>query len=578
MGKIKLLPEELVKKIAAGEVIERPASVVKELVENSLDAQAKSITVAVKHGGKQLIRVTDDGEGMGTDDAINSLKRYATSKIQTWEDIFRVKSFGFRGEALPSIAAVSRLTLLTRTSESDFGIEIKATGGAIESVRETGISLGTTVEVLDLFFNIPARRKFLRSEHSEFVAILDSLTIFALGNPEVNFRIYKENKLTADFSACTNLRERIAQVYGLEVVEALVPVQVDTSGIKISGFITAPEVNRVNRTGQYFFINQRPVKSSALSFALFQGYEEMLPTGRFPLAFLFFNLEPSRIDVNVHPNKKEVRIENEREVQLLLIDSVRKALRPKNKFPQTPAIEASFPLQKEYSPIFSLGQVQERLAQWEEKGKKLYFNKSEPVQLGFDKKEPRILGQFQGTYIIAEWEEELIIVDQHAAHERIIYEQILQNIRSAHPPAQLQLIPITFLLDYREKEVLEEYLPLLTKLGFGINDLGRNSFSLDAVPSFFVESEPKQLILDFIHETMEKQFPAKTSEDKIKVLAAGLACKSKTIKGFSFLHTEKATHLLRSLFKTQQPYTCPHGRPTCIRFTNEDLAKQFKRR
>ncbi|HPD61549.1 MAG TPA: DNA mismatch repair endonuclease MutL, partial [Thermodesulfobacteriota bacterium] len=332
MGKIKVLPEMLINKIAAGEVIEKPASVVKELVENSLDANAKNISVTVKHGGKQLIRVTDNGEGMGSEDAISSLQRHATSKIENLEDIFRIRSFGFRGEALPSIAAVSRLTLLTRPSEAESGTEVKATGGVIESVREAGVGLGTTVEAADLFFNIPARKKFLRSERSEFVGILDTLTVFALGNPTVDFRLYKDNKLVAEFPSCASLRERIAQIHDEDVVEALIPLQVNTPEIKISGFITAPEVNRINRTGQYFFINARPIKSPALSFSLLHGYEEMLPRGRFPLAFLFFSIELSRVDVNVHPNKKEVRIENEREVQTLLIEAVQQALHTKNKF------------------------------------------------------------------------------------------------------------------------------------------------------------------------------------------------------------------------------------------------------
>ncbi|HJX30453.1 MAG TPA: DNA mismatch repair endonuclease MutL, partial [Thermodesulfobacteriota bacterium] len=333
MGKIKVLPEMLINKIAAGEVVEKPASVVKELVENSLDANAKNISVTVKHGGKQLIRVTDNGEGMGPEDAISSLQRHATSKIENLEDIFRIQSFGFRGEALPSIAAVSRLTLSTRPSEAESGTEIHVTGGEIESVREAGTGSGTTIEAADLFFNIPARKKFLRSERSEFVAVLDTLTVFALGNPAVDFRLYKDNKPAAEFPSCVSLRERIAQIHDDDVAEALIPLQVNTPEIKISGFITAPEVNRVNRTGQYFFINGRPIKSPALSFSLLHGYEEMLPRGRYPLAVLFFSIALSRVDVNVHPNKKEVRIENEREVQTLLIETVQQALHTKNKFP-----------------------------------------------------------------------------------------------------------------------------------------------------------------------------------------------------------------------------------------------------
>ena len=588
MGKIKILPEMLINKIAAGEVIERPASVVKELVENSLDANAKNISVTIKHGGKQLIRVTDNGEGMGPEDAVSSLQRHATSKIENLEDIFRIGSFGFRGEALPSIAAVSRLTFLTRPSEAESGTEIKATGGVLESVREAGVALGTTVEATDLFFNIPARKKFLRSERAEFVAILDTLTVFALGNPAVDFRLYKDNKLAAEFPACGSLRERIAQIHDDKVVKALIPLQANTSEIKIAGFITAPEANRVNRTGQYFFINGRPIKSPALSFSLLHGYEEMLPGGRFPLAFLFFNIELSRVDVNVHPNKKEVRIENEREVQTLLIEAVQQALHTKNKFPTAQVMGARRHSENgsPYTASPAPGLIREGPAEAfsvEVKNKAETFSFLAPDQAVkeediFETKSPKILGQFQATYIVAEWEGKLLIIDQHAAHERIMYEKILDILMNSPSPSQRHLIPITFSLDYREQEVMEEYFPLLEKMGFGINNLGRNTFSLDAVPSFLEGVEPKQLLLDFIHDTMEGQLPSGAFDDKRKALAASIACKAKSVKGYSHLIPEKMEHLVKTLFQTKQPFTCPHGRPTCITLTNNDLEKQFGRK
>jgi len=599
MGKIKVLPEMLINKIAAGEVVEKPASVVKELVENSLDANANTVSVTIKHGGKQLVRVTDNGEGMGPEDAVHSLQRHATSKIENLEDIFRIRSFGFRGEALPSIAAVSRLTLLTRPSEAEAGTEIKVTGGEIESVREAGVGLGSTVEAADLFFNIPARKKFLRSERSEFVAILDTLTVFALGNPAIDFRLYKESKLAAEFPSCVSLRERIAHIHDKDVAEALIPLQANTPEIKISGFITAPEVNRVNRTGQYFFINGRPIKSPALSFSLLHGYEEMLPRGRYPLGFLFFNIALSRVDVNVHPNKKEVRIENEREVQTLLIEAVQQALHTKNKFPTVQVMgargqaENGYPWGRERSVLYpeytaspALGFIREAPAD----PFSVEFTNTLPAfpflvsdqaakeEKTFEMKNPKILGQFQATYLVAEREGKLLIIDQHAAHERIMYEKILDILMNSSSPSQLHLIPITFALDYREQEVMEEYLPLLEKMGFGINNLGRNTFSVDAAPSFLEGVEPKQLLLDFVHDAMERQCSGKAFDDKMKSLAASIACKTKSIKGSSHLLPEKMEHLVKSLFQTKQPFTCPHGRPTCITLTNNDLEKQFGRK
>ncbi|MBW1678760.1 MAG: DNA mismatch repair endonuclease MutL [Deltaproteobacteria bacterium] len=600
MGKIKILPEKVVNKIAAGEVIERPASVLKELIENSLDAQAQNISVIIKHGGRELIRVTDNGEGMGREDAEHSLKRHATSKIEVLEDIFQIRSFGFRGEALPSIAACSRLTLLTRESGAELGTEIKVAGGSIESTREAGTAKGTTVEVADLFFNTPARRKFLRTERAEFIAIVESLTTFSLGNPTVDFRLVKDNKLSIDYPSCVSLRERIAQIHDKDVVQALIPIKDNTSEINISGFITSPEVTRVNRTGQYFYINNRPIKSPALSFALHQGFEETLPANRHPMAFLFFSIESSRVDVNVHPNKREVRLTNEREVQKLLMETIRVTLHTKRRFPKVHLLNSrkkeegldqdsggrvsgfTYP---ESNGSLALSRIHETPPEFScpEKSKEaVTFNLPAAEQpLRFEEKGEdkisKILGQFQSTYIIAENDGKLLVIDQHAAHERIMYEKILDTLMNAQSPAQLQLIPITFSLDYREQEILEEYLPILEQIGFGINNLGRNTYCLDATPTFLDSEDSKQLLLDFIHDAMEGH-PPRSFEDKKKALAASIACKSKSVKASSRLLPEKMEHLVKSLFQAKQPFTCPHGRPTCITLTNEDLGKHFGRK
>jgi len=600
MKKITLLPENVINKIAAGEVVERPASVVKELLENSLDAGANSISVAIKHGGRELIRVTDNGEGMDREDAGNSLKRHATSKIDNMEDIYCVRSFGFRGEALPSIAAVSRLSLLSRRSDIQTGTEIKVVGGRTESIRQTGMAPGTTVEVAHLFFNTPARKKFLRTERAELIAILDILTTFSLGNSTVDFKFLKDDKLYGKYPGCISLEERIAQVNSKEIADGLIPLDAQAAEIKISGFIAEPGVSRVNRTGQYFFINNRPVKNLSLSFALQQGYGEMLPHRRYPFAVLFFEIESSRVDVNVHPNKKEVRVAKERDIQKILLDTVKATLHAQKRIPSVRLTT----IQKDSSDLIMKPERRHDNFSYFESNGLLSPNKvnegkhespysetnEDSDALGeadnFKKlkrdsqiqiSNTKIIGQYQATYIIAEIDGNLFIIDQHAAHERIMYEKLLDRLISADSPSQRHLMPIIFSLDYREQEMLEEYLPTLEQIGFGINSLGRNTYSLDAVPDFLDLEHPRRLILDFLHDAIEGHNP-RTLEDKRKRIAANIACKSKSVKGASYLLPEKMDFLVKSLFQTKQPFICPHGRPTCITLTKEDLEKQFGRR
>lgn len=602
MGTIKVLSEAVINKIAAGEIIERPGSAVKELVENSLDAGARNVAVTVRHGGRELIRVTDNGSGMGPADAADSLKRYATSKIETEEDIFRIRSFGFRGEALPSIAAVSRLTLLTRPEGASIGTEVVVHGGVIESIRETGIGVGTTVEVAHLFFNTPARRKFLRSERAELLFVGEVLTTAALGNPAIEFKLYTDKRLVVEYPACLSLRDRIAQIHDEEVAGGLIPVQASAEAVAISGFITAPEISRVNRSGQCFFINNRPIRSPGLSFALQQGYGEVLPHNRFPLAFLFLDIDTARVDVNVHPTKREVRIAHEREVQKTLIDAIQQALHTRGDFPSLRVTEARTgaeepPLRWERRGSASSARYPDLNGppapmlisearpsalygrQEQESGSSSSSSLQETTlaRIRADASALRVLGQFHSTYIVAEEGDTLLIIDQHAAHERIIYEKLLLLLEQADVPGQRSLIPITFTLDYREQEVLEEYLPLLKKLGFGINNLGRNTYSLDATPVLLEAENPRQLILDFLHEAMATDFP-RTFDAKQKALAASMACKSKAVKGASHLVGEKMTALARCLFDAQNPFTCPHGRPTCIVLSRKDLERQFGRK
>jgi len=591
MGLIHLLSENVINKIAAGEVVERPASVVKELVENSLDAGAQTITVTVKHGGKALIRVTDDGHGMDADDAQAALQRHATSKITSVEDIFRVQSFGFRGEALPSIAAVCRMDLKTRKQDEVAGTALSVEGGRIISVRESGASPGTTVEARDLFFNTPARKKFLRSERAEYLAIADVLTTFALGNPNVHFCLLHDRKQAVDYPSCTTLMERIRHLFDKDVIDALIPLAGTIQEIGITGFITDTSVSRVNRTGQYFFVNHRPIKSPALSFALQQGYENLLPPKRHCLAFLFLAIDHGRVDVNVHPNKREVRVANEREVQKLLVDVVRETLHVQRGFSRMGSISMERPWQHPEKPpwkpsvlpcqrgVESAAEVREPQSPFTRSDDRNSNRLSSPQQLMLERdaiSPIRVIAQFEATYILAECEETLFIIDQHAAHERIVYEKLLERFETNRTPSQRQLIPVTFSVDYREQEVLDAWLPQLEKIGFGINNLGRNTYSLDAAPSLLADEDLKELIRDVIHQMMEWQ-QSTAMEDKHKALAAAVACKQKTVKAASRLSREAMDQLVKDLFQTKQPYYCPHGRPTCITLTVHDLEQRFGR-
>jgi DNA mismatch repair protein MutL len=426
------------------------------------------------------------------------------------------------------------------------------------------------------------------------------MTTFALGNPSVAFKLVKDKSMIVEYPSCVSLRERTMQIYDNEVADALIVVQADTPEVAVSGFVTAPEVSRINRTGQYFFINNRPIKSQALSFALRQGFEDALPQNRHPLAFLFFDIELSRVDVNVHPNKKEVRIAHEREVQKLLMESIRIALHGRRKFPRVHLAKnreekeewssthgggISFVPYPESNGSLALNVVQEARAEHP------YLKENQNVaalsapfseqSLELEEEDgvgiPRVIGQYHSTYIVADNSGELLIIDQHAAHERVMYEKTLDILKSAEISSQRQLIPLTFSLDYREQEALEEYLPLLGKLGFGINSLGRNTYSVDAIPAFLNTANPKQFLLDFVHDAIEGN-PPRALEDKQKALAALIACKRKAVKGSSHLLREKAEHLVKDLFSTKQPLTCPHGRPTCIALSINDLERRFGRK
>ncbi len=561
MNRVRLLPEHVANQIAAGEVVERPASVVKELVENSLDAEAQRITVAIKGGGRSVIRVTDDGFGMSRDDALLALERHATSKIASAEDLAKISSLGFRGEAVPSIASVSRFTLVTRERGTLSGTRIEIAGGRITGVTEEGTAEGTVVEVRNLFFNLPARRKFLRSESTETAHIEHIVTLCALAHPRVAFRFVVDERERFHLAPARSLADRIRELYGLELLGQLVPVAAEM----IDGFIGKPGISRSDRSQQLVFVNGRPVESKGINYALREGYHTALMRGQFPVTFLFLTVDPALVDVNIHPAKREVRFRDEFAVRQAVVDAVRSALAPKGVLqplrtavpaPSAPEPEpaaapttGSFALQSEFAPA---AEIQTELeGRW------------------------KILGVIGQLYVLAESPEGLVLLDQHAAHERVLFEKMLHDLAGDAAPSQKLLLPVTLELDARDAEFLRSNLKTLLKLGIGVSEFGDKTFLVDAVPPYFRLENLAQTfrrIVDELRQTGEEVHARRLAEDKI----ATTVCRH-AVKARDPLRGEELTALLAHLHRCELPYTCPHGRPTMIQISYGELEKKFRR-
>ena len=598
MGTIRILPDHVVNRIAAGEVIERPASVVKELIENSIDAGATRITVEVSHGGKGYIRVRDDGCGMDRDDAVTCLVRHATSKIASAEDIQHIASLGFRGEALPSIAAVSRLRLTTRIHEAQTATLVVATGGAIESVTETVAEAGTTVEASDLFFNTPARKKFLKSDTSEYNAIAEVFDTLALSRNDIAFDLRRNNVQAAAYPTVATAQERIAQIMGPEITEHLRPVTITASGLSLSGYIGSPALSRINRTGQKFFINKRPVQSVGLSMALSRAYEEFLEHGRFPVAVLFLEIDEHEVDVNVHPAKREVRIRNERSLMDCIARAIRKELGSQAQVlpPSAPHSAAA-----QHAPfydscsgsILSLQSLREVCADWQKSSWPLMTDHHSGSGVRAPH-EPRgetpeeknhhhpfsrcvVLGQVFQSYIVATDDEGIVVFDQHAAHERILYEALLAALLRQQPASQAMIFPVTLHLTLQEAQIIETCLEDFQAMGFGMRSLGGRSFAVDALPACIAGIDAAALIRDCLHELAD-DVPARSYRKHQEALAALVACKARAIKAGTPLTQDQMHHLIEQLGNQDNPHVCPHGRPTYFKITNKEIERRLKRR
>jgi DNA mismatch repair protein MutL len=587
MNKIHVLNEITANKIAAGEVVENPASVIKELVENSLDAGASRIEVKIVAGGVQLIRVSDNGSGMSTDDVDLSCKRYATSKIKDIEDLDTIRSFGFRGEALPSIAAVSRLTILSRQQDSNTGVELEINGGVPVQSRTASLAPGTVVEVRDLFFNTPARRKFLRSDRYEKAVVADTIVALALANHPVSFEFKDTEKVVFNYPKAPNAAERVKQVFGLEF-SGLIPVGAKKGDYAFSGFISKAELHKTNKSKQYFFVNKRFVRYPRMSFSLQEAYHGHLTQGTYPCAVIFIEADPGRLDVNIHPQKREVKIEGEKILQEMLFRSAREKIEPGQMTTAFSAVEgkieyslkqsASSSPVKEPSGEFVTSKIPLEPDTRENADSGALSFQSELV-LAHEKPFGilKILGQLQASYLVCETVEGALLIDQHAAHERVIFERLKAVFYGERVPQQLLLFPLTLSLSHEEHVIMQEVLPLLEKFGFNIADLGNNVYSIHSYPALFDKESARDIVegvLDMYREESQKKFFG----DNIEAVAAIMACKSRSIKAHHRLSEEEMLALIRDLARCENPEHCCHGRPTMITISISELEKRFLRK
>jgi DNA mismatch repair protein MutL len=593
MPKIKILPENLSNKIAAGEVVERPASVVKELVENALDAGATRIIIEAEKGGQSLIQVSDNGAGMQRDDALLAIERYATSKIFTDDDLFAIKTLGFRGEALPSIAAVSRFELLTRHNTSDTGTEIIVDGGKIKNVSEIGAPQGTMISVKQLFFNTPARKKFLKTVGTEMSHIADIVARMALGHPEVQFRLIHNNKAVKSWPLVSRHFDRIVDVLGKDCRQDLHPIEFDRNDVWISGWTSSPRITRRTSRSLYIFVNGRFVRDRSIQHGVFQGYAQRLVKGQFPIAVVFIKVPFDQVDVNVHPTKNEVRFVNPHQVHEAVKSAIAQTLyeidrvnwRPEH-WSQSPANQKTSQI-VESTSAFTLagGEVVKDNCRFqisdfriENREQRTSDGRQRQQELMFESKgfsALRVVGQLHNLYIVCESEGGLVLIDPHAAHERILFEQLKQRGNDRPSAAQRLLVPETLELNFREAEILGQMLADLKRLGLEIEPFGKNTFVVKAVPALLSGRDVRPMIYEIVEKTAAIGY-SPGLENIVDQCRMVMACHA-AIRANQQLGDAQIKDLLHQLDECENPAHCPHGRPTWIRWDLATLEKLFKR-
>jgi DNA mismatch repair protein MutL len=571
---IEILPEDVASAIAAGEVVERPVSVVKELVENSLDASASSIEIKVERGGSGLIEVSDDGVGIPRSEVPLAVARFATSKLRTAEDLFAIQSLGFRGEALSSIGAVSRLEMVTKTAGEAAGSRLIVDSGQAGEVQSVGAPRGTTLRVRDLFFNVPARRKFLKSENTERRRISALVTRYALAYPEVRFKLTQEGRETFQSSGKGDRREILAAIYDVEKARELIAIPENSrTPFQIRGFISPPSIHRGNRRELTFFVNGRWVQDASLSAAVVQAYHALLMVGRYPMAVLFLDLPPDMVDVNVHPAKAEVRFREQDVVFSVVQRVVRSTLLGQAPSPALglgASVSGSW-LESD-SEVQSDWQLTQQLVDAQDVGGGIRLQSALPVG---NLPLLRAVGQIGATYLVAEGPDGLYLVDQHAAHERVLFEALMRAYEENQVEVQTLLEPLVVTLSIEQSDLLENQSEVLQRIGFDVEPFGQRTYRLRAIPAMFVRADPERIIRSVVEDFEEDETPlAKETEARL----AARACKRAAIKAGQVLSMEEQQKLLRDLESCTAPRTCPHGRPTMIHLSVDALERQFGRR
>jgi DNA mismatch repair protein MutL len=593
MNIIKKLDQDLINKIAAGEVVERPASVVKELVENSIDAHADQISIDLEKGGTDLIIIQDNGTGMIKEDAELSIERHATSKISTLEDLFKIQTLGFRGEALASISAVSQFTLETKTKEGIEGTSLKMENGKL-GMASCGCPEGTKITIKDLFYNVPARKKFLKTPLTEYNHILEIITQFALINPQISFKLTHNKTLVLNLPKANNWLERMKQVLGLDIAKDLLEIK-QQGTIEITGFIGKPEIARQNRKSQFIFVNNRVVSDFLIAKAVKDGYGSLIPRELNPVFVLSIKLPPQLVDVNVHPRKAEVKFKDTNEIYLTVLKTIQNCLAV-NLMPARLRTDTSQPVKtytlkpqttsQNFRPSVSYQQnfknIQTRpsqISQALEFSKQILKNEFEEGE-----EKPmigawRLIGQIHNSYLLIEAPSAVLIIDQHAAAERILYERFKKEFASSNIKSQKLLLPLTLELSHREIEILNQSLEFLKNLGFDIEIFSNNSFIVNAVPQELDKLDIKQTILGLINDLEEHDFNSSKSIDEKKDLVIKYAACRTAVKFQDKLESAEQIKLLQDVITIMDKInTCPHGRPFIMELTLDQLAKNFKRK
>ena len=593
---IRLLSPEVASQIAAGEVIERPASVVKELLENSLDAKARSITITIEEAGKKLIEVVDDGSGIPSDELELAISRHATSKLARADELFSISTLGFRGEALASIGSVSRMTVTSRAQNEQEGTRLRVEGGMAGKPTKVGTTVGTTVRVEDLFYNVPARLKFLKSDTTERRATDVLVTRYALAYPGKRFKLSDGKNVVLQTSGDGDRRLILAALYGVDVAKQMLEVMSEEAGLSLTGFVSPTSLTRSNRREITFFINGRWVHDVSLNSALLQAYHTLLMVGRYPLTVLFLEIPPDEVDVNVHPAKAEVRFRNQDKMFSFVQRTVRRALLAYSPVPNVASslwgTSHTVPIeQPRHTGLdWKIGHDEELFVSGNSEPSREAPHPETPItnsQLQTPSSPSlvssshssvpllRLVGQIGATYLVAEGPDGLYLVDQHAAHERILFEKLMAQHAMKNSPSQSLLTPVAVTLPPPSAQLLTTQLPVLKHFGFDVEEFGPNTFQVRAMPALFMGSDPAAALRALVEDFEEDESPL---QNEIEAKLAARVCKRMAVKGGQSLSPEEQRALLIDLEACDSPRTCPHGRPTMIHLSVDMLERQFGRR